>query len=170
MAHTKPITSTIMTTTTEAVCCPRFDPAPWDGTTVVWDNKRFITDRVFTFLYMPINFGGAMRRLGAKVDSAKASVPDWLCLSEHTSMWKMNLYLAVDHDIPQAESTTISGKFYCKVYEGPFSDTGKWVKDFNAATAAKGLKCGKMFFWYTTCPQCAKKYGKNYVVILAQID
>jgi hypothetical protein len=24
--------------------------------------------------------------------------------------------------------------------------------------------------WYTTCPKCAKKYGKNYVVILAEID
>jgi hypothetical protein len=26
-----------------------------------------------------------------------------------------------------------------------------------------------MYFFYTTCPKCAKKYGKNYVVILAQI-
>jgi hypothetical protein len=27
-----------------------------------------------------------------------------------------------------------------------------------------------MYMWYTTCPKCAKKYGKNYVTIIAQID
>jgi NMD protein affecting ribosome stability and mRNA decay len=27
---------------------------------------------------------------------------------------------------------------------------------------------GEMYFFYTTCPKCARKYGKNYVAILAQ--
>jgi hypothetical protein len=27
----------------------------------------------------------------------------------------------------------------------------------------------KLYFFYTTCPKCAKYYGKNYVVLLAQI-
>jgi len=27
----------------------------------------------------------------------------------------------------------------------------------------------KLYFFYTTCPRCAQKYGKNYVVILAQV-
>jgi hypothetical protein len=26
----------------------------------------------------------------------------------------------------------------------------------------------KTYCYYTTCPRCAKKYGKNYVVLLAQ--
>ena len=28
---------------------------------------------------------------------------------------------------------------------------------------------GRVFFWYTTCPKCAKAYGENYVVGLAEI-
>jgi hypothetical protein len=28
----------------------------------------------------------------------------------------------------------------------------------------------RMYQWYTTCPKCAKKYGKNYVVIIAQCN
>ncbi|MGE5758418.1 MAG: hydrolase [Sideroxydans sp.] len=28
----------------------------------------------------------------------------------------------------------------------------------------------KLYFYYTTCPKCAKKYGKNYVVILAEVE
>jgi len=31
----------------------------------------------------------------------------------------------------------------------------------------KDLK--KLYFYYTTCPKCAKIYGKNYVVLLAQV-
>jgi hypothetical protein len=27
----------------------------------------------------------------------------------------------------------------------------------------------KLYFFYTTCPKCAKYYGKNYVVLLAQV-
>jgi hypothetical protein len=32
----------------------------------------------------------------------------------------------------------------------------------------KSLK--KLYFSYTTCPKCAKAYGKNYVVLFAQIN
>jgi hypothetical protein len=27
----------------------------------------------------------------------------------------------------------------------------------------------KEYMWYTTCPKCAKKYGKNYVVVVGQV-
>lgn len=42
----------------------------------------------------------------------------------------MDLYLAIDKEIPGEENITLSGKFLSKVYEDPFQDTGKWCKDF----------------------------------------
>jgi hypothetical protein len=27
----------------------------------------------------------------------------------------------------------------------------------------------KTYMWYTTCPKCAGKYGKNCVVVLAEV-
>lgn len=151
-------------------CCPQFDPALWDDKVFEWNKKIFIKDKVFTLFYMPVNFGAAMRRLNAKVEAAGAEMPDWLCLSDHTSMWNMDLYLAVDREVKNAENTTLSGKFLSKVYEGPFKDTGKWMKDFESFTQKKGLKPLKTYSWYTTCPKCAKKWGKNYVVIIGQIS
>jgi hypothetical protein len=35
--------------------------------------------------------------------------------------------------------------------------------------ASKQKAMQKLYFFYTTCPKCAKAYGKNYVVLLAQI-
>lgn len=158
------------TETKDEICCPRFDPTPWDDKMITWENKRFIKDSVCTLFYMPLNFGAAMRRLNKRVDDAHATVPDWLCLSDHTSKWKMNLYLAVDKEIAGTENMTISGEFYCKVYEGPFKETGNWQTDFAATLKSKNLNAQKIYMWYTTCPKCAKKYGKNYTVFLAQIE
>jgi len=150
-------------------CCPKFDPTPWEGKIFEWNNKKFIKDKVFTLFFMPINFGSVMTRITKKVEAAGAQVPDWLCLSEHTSKWNMDIYLAVDKEIPGAENTVLSGKYLSKVYEGDFSKTGEWCEDFKKYAKSQNLDIKKWFMWYTTCPKCAKKYGKNYVVIIGQI-
>ena len=80
----------------------------------------------------------------------------------------MDVYLAVDKEIPDAENTTISGKFLSKVYEGPYKDTGKWSNDFENYARNEGLDISKWYMWYTTCPKCAKKYGKKYVAIIGR--
>jgi hypothetical protein len=151
-------------------CCPEFDPLPWDDKTVVWENKKFIKDKVFTLFYMPVNFGRVMKRLDEKLTKAGAAMPDNLGLSDHTSKWNMNIYLAVDKPVPDTVNTTLSGKFYSKVYEGSYQETGKWMKDFENTTKNKGLSIKKEYMWYTTCPKCAKKYGKNYVVVIGQVE
>jgi hypothetical protein len=154
---------------TMSTCCPEFDPAQWNDKIFEWDNKKFIKDYVCTILYIPINFGKVMKRLNKKVTEADVKISDWLCLSEQISRWNMGVYLAVDKEIPDAENITLSGKYYCKTYEGHFKDTGKWCNDYVNIAKSKGFKIIKMFMWYTTCPKCAKKYGKNYVAIISQI-
>lgn len=149
-------------------CCPKFDPAVWDGKTVEWKDKKFIKDKVFTLFFMPLNFGAVIKRMMAKVDGSGAKALDWMCLSDHTSKWNMDLYLAVDKEVSGAENTVLSGKFLCKVYEGNFKDTGKWCDDFKSYANGHGMEIKKMYMWYTTCPKCAKKYGKNYVVIVGK--
>jgi hypothetical protein len=150
-------------------CCPPFDPAPWQDSRITWEGKKFIKDNVRTLFYMPLNFSKAMKRLDQTVREANATVPDYLCLSDHTSKWNMDLYLAVDKEIPGAQNIPLSGKYYSKVYEGPFKDTGKWMKDAEADAKSKGISIKKWYMWYTTCPKCAKKYGKNYVVALGEV-
>lgn len=151
-------------------CCPEFDPNPWNEKKFEWDNKKFIKDKVFTLFYMPMNFGAVIKRMMGKIEKAGAETPDSMGLSDHTSKWNMDIYVAVDRVIPGAENTTISGEFFSKVYEGPFKDTGKWCKDFEDFVKGKNLNVKKWYMWYTTCPKCAKKYGKNYVAIIGKTD
>jgi hypothetical protein len=157
-------------TKSNEICCPEFDPKPWDGHMHEWNEKLFIRDKVFTIFHMPMNFGAAMRRFDRKVTAAGAQMPDWLCLSDHTSMWNMDLYLCVDKNVAGAENMKLSGKYFSKVFEGPYKDAGKWQKEFASVLKDKNLKPGKTFTWYTTCPKCAKKFGKNYVVLFAELN
>jgi hypothetical protein len=46
---------------------------------------------------------------------------------------------------------------------------GKWIRYMNSFVTSKGKTAKKNYFFYTTCPKCAKFYGKNYVVILAEV-
>ena len=117
-------------------CCPKFDPSLWDEKTFNWESKEFIKDKVFTLFYMPINFGAVITRLTNKVQNAGANIPDWLCLSYHVSKWKMEIFLAVDRNIPESENVNLSGKFMSKVYEGDFKKTKVWCEDFE--TYVKG--------------------------------
>jgi len=161
-----------MSTLKEAntTCCPPFDPAQWDDKMLEWDNKYFLKQSVFTLFYMPLNFGPVMRKLDKQIKESGVQMVDWLCLSDHTSKWNMDVYLAVDKPLDTSASVTLSGKYYCKVYEGPFKDTEKWCNDYKKLVEAKGYTISKWYMWYTTCPKCAKKYGKNYVAIICRIE
>ena len=155
----------------EPECCPKFEPALWDEKTLVWGNKKFVKGSICTFMYMPLNFGSIMRKMNAKIRKSGASMQqDGMGLSDHTSGWNMDIYLAVNRRVEGLNNVTLSGQFLCKVYEGDFRETAKWMKDYETYTNSKNLKIEKTYMWYTTCPKCAKKYGKNYVAILGKIS
>jgi hypothetical protein len=43
-------------------CCPRFDPGPWDERELTWTDRKFVKERVRSFLHIPFNFGSVMQR------------------------------------------------------------------------------------------------------------
>jgi hypothetical protein len=55
------------------------------------------------------------------------------------------------------------------VFEGPFKETGRWCQQMTEWVKSKGKTIRKLFMYYTTCPKCARHYGKNYVVIVAEV-
>ncbi len=158
-----------MDTKKEEICCPPFDLKPWDDKILNWQNKKFITGKIRTFFYIPLNFGKTIINLIKKAEASKAQIESALGLTEHTSKWSMNLLLGVDKKVEGANNIVLNGKFYSKVYEGSYSNIGKWIKDFEQLSTKKNYKIKKLFTSFTTCPKCAKKYGKNYVILIGEI-
>jgi hypothetical protein len=150
-------------------CCPKFDPEPWDEKELVWENRRFVKDRVTSFLHIPLDFGSVMKRNCGLIEAADAKPDTMLMLSDENSLWGADVYIEVVKDVPGARMATISGTFLSKVFDGPYRDIRKWIKEMTAYVEGKGKDLKELYFFYTTCPKCAKKYGKNYVAILARI-
>ena len=99
-------------------CCPRFDPEPWDGTTLTWENKLFVKDRVRSFLHIPLNFGAVMKRSTQAIEAAGAGTETRVVLADENSLWGADVYIQVTRDIPGANMATITGTFLSKVFEG----------------------------------------------------
>lgn len=152
-----------------AECCQKFDPLPWDGKEIRWQDKRFVKDRVRSFLHIPLNFGAVMTRNISRIEAAGARPETLVILSDENSLWGADVYISVARDVPGANMAGISGTFLCKVFEGPYQNMRKWIEEMKTFVQGKGHSLQKLYFFYTTCPKCAKKYGKNYVVILAQV-
>lgn len=154
---------------TETGCCPRFDPAPWDGKEVTFDNRLFVKDRVRSFLHIPLNFGKVMVRNMERIQAAHALAETPLMLSDENSLWGSDIYIAVSQDVPGAEMVRLSGTFLTRVFEGPYKNVRTWITEMKGYVADRKKTMQKLYFFYTTCPKCAEHYGKNYVVLLAQI-
>jgi hypothetical protein len=153
----------------EKGCCPRFNPEPWDKKEVTFKDKLFIKDHVTSFLHIPLNFGKVMVRNMEKISQAQALPAEPLMLSDGNSLWGEDIYIAVAKDVPGAEMIKVSGTFLTQVFEGPYKNIHQWVRQMTDYVRQKGKEMKKLYFFYTTCPKCAKYYGKNYVVLLAQI-
>lgn len=153
----------------ETGCCPKFNPEPWDAKEVTWQDKLFVKDHVRSFFHIPMNFGKMVVGNMERIKKADALAPEPLMLVDEKSLWGADIYIAVGREVSGAEMVKMSGTFLTRVFEGPYKDTGKWVKEMKLYVPSKGKEIKKLYFSYTTCPKCAKYYGKNYVIILAKV-
>jgi len=158
----------------EEICCYEFIPGPWDKEKQTWVEKLFIKSLVPQFLHMPLpgTYGKVIPKMQAAIEGSNAKVnpKDFLMLTEDLSAWKSNLYINTTKEVPGFDNVKLSGTFLSMVFDGPYSNIPKYIKEINEYVTNEGEKILKYYFYYTTCPKCAKKYGHNYIVILAQIE
>ena len=158
----------------ENICCPPFNPEPWEEKTNRWENKLFIKNSIPQIFHMP--FPSAVekmiQKLWEKAEEANAApdMKDFLLLTYDLSPWRSEFYMAVTKPVTDAETVTLSGTFVTKVFDGPYNHVPKWIKEMDTFLAQKNLSSEKYYFYFTTCPKCAKKYGHNYAVVFAQTE
>jgi hypothetical protein len=153
----------------ETGCCARLDAAKWEGRTLEWKNKAFLKDHIRSFLHIPLNFGSVISRDLAAVENAEAYPEEPITLSDELSPWGSDILVAVDRDVPAVRMETLSGTFLTKVFEGPFRDAGKWMRQMEGYVKEQGREVEKIYSYYATCPKCAKQFGKNQVVLFAKL-
>jgi hypothetical protein len=155
-------------------CCPVFDPNPWDEQTHNWIEKPFIRDYLPQLFHMPLPsmMGKVVGRMWKKAEDAGATpdMKDFLLLAFDPSPWKSELYMTVTKEVEGSENVILTGTFISKVFDGPYNHVPKYIKEFTVSLSSHGKKAKKLYFYFTTCPKCAKKYGHNYIVAFAEAE
>ena len=154
----------------ETGCCPRFHPEPWDERELHFEDKLFVRATTVSLFHIPLNMGSMFTRTHQAIGKAHAEPAGFLVLSRDLSAWRAEHLFAVAAEVPGAEMVSLSGDYFTKVFEGPYRDAPKWCAAMSGHVAAKGKTPGNLYFFYTTCPRCAKHYGKNYVVGVAAVQ
>lgn len=152
----------------ETGCCPRFQPEPWDRKELHFEDKPFVKASTVSLFHMPLNMGSVFSRTWDAIKETHADEGGFLVLSHEDSAWHAEHLFAVSKDVPDAKMVRLSGDFLTKVFEGPYSDARKWCTEMESYVRDKGKRLETLYFFYTTCPSCAKHYGKNYVVGVAK--
>ena len=151
-------------------CCPRFKPEGWDNQLLHFKDKKFLRATTRSAMHIPWNMGQVFTRVQTHIEDEMAADPaKEIVLSRDISPWEAEHYFAVNKDVPDEEMTTMSGDFITRVFEGPYRKAKDFSHDMEVAATAMGKTAKRVFFFYTTCPKCAKAYGENYMVGVAEI-
>lgn len=151
-------------------CCPKFNPQGWDDQELQLREKRFVRATTRSLMHIPLNMSKVFGRVLGHIENAGAlDKSGYLVLSRDTSAFAAEHLFAVSKPVPDESMTTLSGNFITKVFEGPYRMVGKWHDEMAALVRAKGSEPNAIWFFYTTCPKCAKAYGENYIVGVAQL-
>ncbi|CDX16785.1 conserved hypothetical protein [Mesorhizobium sp. ORS 3324] len=151
-------------------CCPKFNPGGWDDQELHFRDKPFVRATARSVMHIPLNMGDVFARVNKHIDDAKASAKDqFIVLSRDISPWSSEHLFSVEKSVPGEEMTTLSGDFLTKVFEGPYSQARQWHEEMRQLARDRRSEPGDVYFFYTTCPKCAKAYGKNYVVGVAAV-
>jgi len=151
-------------------CCPVFKPDTWEGVTLHFKDKPFVRAKTHSVLHVPVDMGKVFSRVFKHMeDSGAYEASDFVVMSRDLSSWKAEHLFAANKPVDAEEMTALSGDFVTKVFEGGYREAKNWHNEMQALAAEHGTKNAEVWFFYTTCPRCAKVYGKNYVVGLARL-
>jgi len=150
-------------------CCLPFKPGAWDKLDLHFRGKRFVRARTRSLFHIPLNMAPVFARTWEAVSAAGAADSEFVILSDDESLWRGEHYFSVTKDVPGLDNVRLTGDYVTRVFEGPYRDAYIWVGEMRADVAEMGAKMGRLFFYYTTCPKCAERRGKNYVVGVAEV-
>ncbi len=127
-------------------CCPRFNPEGWDGQDLHFRDKTFVRATTTSAIHVPLNMGKVFARVHEHLREAGAYDPDnFIVLSRDLSPWQAEHLFAVSRPVPQEETTSLTGDYVTRVFEGPYREARHWHAEM--ATLARDELIRQAGWW-----------------------
>lgn len=155
----------------ETGCCAVPNVAEWDRREVEFVDRRFLRMHTRSVMFVPVNMSKVMTALDQTARQAGVMMPPTqaLILSRDLSPWRAEQLFEVTAPVPGSDNVVINATFLTRVFDGPYKQVKSWFQEMQTSVTEQGREAFRIYFWYTTCPKCAKHYGHNYVVGFAQV-
>lgn len=151
-------------------CCPKFNPAGWDRQELHFENKAFVRATTKGLVHGPVNMDSVFSRVQGHIEQADAvSAEDAVVLSRDLSFTESEHLFSVSKLVPEEDNVTLTGDFITKVFEGPYQKVMLWHREMQELVGKWGGIPGDVYFFYTSCPKCARAYKQNYIVGVARM-
>ncbi|MDD2565516.1 MAG: hypothetical protein PHZ26_02900 [Candidatus Gracilibacteria bacterium] len=148
--------------------CKPFLPLDFQDKEIIWVDKTFIKDHVTSFFHVHLNMGSIIKKNIKKIGISENEHDYKLILTSEKSLFGTDIYFEIGNKIKYKNTIKMSGIFHTKVFEGPLRNVLKRKEEMIQYMNGKGKKITEIYYFYATCPSCARKFGKNYVVIFAK--
>lgn len=66
-------------------------------------------------------------------------------------------------------SKKISGSFISMVFDGPYNEISKFMKEMDKYLETQNKKAEKYYVHYAYCPGGVKKEGHNYMILFVKV-
>lgn len=103
------------------------------------------------------------------VDAMTEDMTETLVLFHDPSAFRSEIFMSVTQHVPEAENVTLSGTFVSKVFDGPYKDAPKFMKEMDAYLAQSNQTAKDYYVHYAYCPKCQKKFRRNYQIFFAKV-
>jgi hypothetical protein len=153
----------------ETGCCPRLKASEWHKKIHRWKKKPFYKTKYLSLFHIPLNYGSVVTQAVDHLDNTDLMETPAIMLAKEDGLFSSTLLISLkktDNGLPVEK---ISGDFISLLFHGDYKDTGKWINKTLEYLKSIGKDTNDLFFWYVTCPGCAKEYGSAQTVIFAKI-
>ncbi|MFC6236320.1 hydrolase [Longivirga aurantiaca] len=158
------------TSVNDTGCCAVPNVDDWDGRTIDL-HQQFIRMHTRSLFHIPLTMGRVMKALDEAATRAGAQMPGEhaMVLSRDLSPWRAEQLFAVSAPVEGADNVVLDGTFASRAFEGPYSQAPTWRDGLVQYAASLGRDVAEVYFFYTTCPKCARHYGSNFVIVLGRL-
>lgn len=150
--------------------CPSVDVKKYDNETITWKDRYFYITPQPCFFHEPINFAVRIENAftyiqdkGLKFNEKKHMIV------QKDGMFRGKLMLGVSKPGKKVKGVhKLNKKFIAKSHVGSYKELGNTVRNLFKQAYKKGKILKGIYFWYTTCPECAKG-DQHKVVVMGEI-
>lgn len=152
-------------------CCKWLDREEWDRKTHVWRGKPFYVEDYRSFFYMPLDLGKGVSRMARRLEKRGLLPEQPVILCRNEGMWGGVLCIEMTEPDPELPVEKLSGRFFSMYFEAEgYKEAGKLHKTIQDYCRDRGWEPKEYLSYYATCPECAEKYGKMQIILLARLD